>query len=185
MTDSRWTRGEIRVVALIAAVVFVGTVGGVSAFAASGRGAATHVKITHWLVGLDGYFTGNFFGAPQPGVHGVAPGKTFPHCAARSPTMLDASYAVGGARHVPVQAIWRRNGRVYDTFHVKDLSNPSGTTRIVAAEYAATQVLYGIHLSLDLLEPGSPLPEGKWSLTIKEFGRVIGSSTVTLTSKHC
>ena len=150
----------------LGAVVVAGTVGGVCAAAAIGQGAATRVKITHWDVGFADLFS------PQIG---AAPGKTLLYCAGRSPIALFGSYTIRGPRHVPAWEIWRRNGRVYDTLHIKDLNNPSGLPPALRGPGSPA-----------FLEVGHPfVPDGNWSLTIKEFGKVIGSSSVTLASKRC
>jgi hypothetical protein len=165
--------GRLRRVVLTA-VVFVAMVGSVSAAAASGPIVATSVKVTRWEVD-----TGNFFGVPS---HTVAPGKTFRHCAGLIPTGLGAWFTVRGSKHVPIQGIWKRNGRVYHAFRV-DLSNPSGVPPPPPAPPGAAVVVVPEAPVFYEFLPFSP--DGTWSLTIKEFGEVIGFSRVTLASKRC
>lgn len=155
----------MRMVVLTVAVGFVGMVGGASAAAARHNGAATSVKITRWEVSSANFFSGT----PDPT---IAPGKTFRHCTGSGPAALIARFVIQGPKHVTAQAIWRRNGRVHDTYRVKDLGNPSGQPPPPDGP------------PLSLAE--GPYPQdGKWSLTIKELGKVIGSSTLTLASKRC
>jgi hypothetical protein len=131
---------------------------GIGALAApsAGAGAGTHVKITSWHV-----YTSDHK------LHKVKPGRTFRACASAPTTELDAKGKVRGAKKGKAfDEVWTRNGKPDSTFSVK--WNRSGS----------------FNDFFSIAASDGSLATGKWKLRLVQGSRAIGSSRLTIKTKH-
>jgi hypothetical protein len=145
---------------------------GICAAAPASHGvAATRVTITRWELEIPVGSGANFYR--------VAPGGAVGFCKSTSPANLYADFKIAGPKHVTVREIWSLNGVVQGSFRLSDLTKPV-PVHTSPGTFTGTFFSSG-GLAFDWASPRA----GRWSLTITESGRKIGTSRVTVRSKSC
>lgn len=100
------------------------------------------------------------------GNYKVGRGQTYEHCRANRVNGIDARGIVSGAHKGDAyKAIWRLNGQKIVTF---TRHWPKGDGKVKVAT---------------LSNSASDLPDGKYKLTVRQNGKVLGSDTITLKTK--
>ena len=104
----------------------------------------------------------------ENGDHKVAGGTTYKHCGSNTVLGIDAHGTVSGAtKGDDYKAVWRKDGQKIVTF-TEHWHKANGKVKVATLSNSADD-----------------MPDGKYKVTVKENGKVLGSSSIRLKTKSC